>query len=353
MALNTGTYTMADLQAVTNQTVAAFGPDAVAASLDRELAIHNGLITEAIRTSAEITADPLRRTGITGSGEMIVANDTSRAPTQKVGQGGTVGFPMDLMQIAVGWTQRYLNKATVSEVATAQANIQAAHARAVMRQMKRALYNPTNLDTTDYTQRNPIALPVKRFYNADGWSIPSGPNGEAFTGGSHTHYIGSASLTAAALLSAVTTVVEHTAGGRVQVYINAADEAAVSALAGFKAYPDPRQVVGNTDGTNLQRLDLNNPGNRAIGTFGVAEVWVKPWAVANYAAVLDIGAPEKPLVLRTENGQQPTLVRVAENNAFPLIAQFYESVFGFGALNRGAGAVLYFASGTYAAPTIA
>jgi len=351
MPLNTGTMNMADLQAITNQSAVAFGLDAIADVLARDLAAHNALVGEAFRDYCEITADNLRRSGASGAGEMIIADDYSRAPTQKPAAGGTIGIPKDLHQTAIGWTQRFLNKATPAELASAQLNIQSAHRRTLIRQMKRAIYDPTNDTVTDYTERNAVDLPVKRFYNADGWAISNGPNGETYVGGTHTHYTAEAALSAAGLLAAVNNVVEHSTSGAVQVCINAVNEAAVRALTGFVAYVDARLQLG-TGQVPTERLTVANSGNRAIGLFGQAEVWVKPWAVAGYAVILDTAAPEKPLALRTPNGVAPALVRVAENDAFPLIAQFYESEFGFGALNRGAGAVHYFAGGTYVEPAI-
>ena len=355
MPLNTGTMSLADLQAITNQTVPQFGLDAVADVLRRDLEVHNRLTAEMFRDVAEITADPLRRTGVSGSGEMVEVDDYGRAPTQKPGAGGTVGLPLKLFQFAIGWTQRWINKATPAQVAEVQLNAQTAHRRALVRDFKRAIYAPTNLSTTDYTQVNKIDLPVKRFYNADGFTIPNGPNGETFDGSTLTHYTAAASLAAAGLLTSVNLVQAHSVGGNLQTWINAADEAAVRALTGFQAYVDSRLVLpNNTAGTPLQRLNPANTGNRAIGLFGPSEVWVKPYAIANYAVTLDVGASGKPLGLRTENGQAPALVRVAENDVFPLIAQYMESLFGFGALNRGAGAVHYWGGGdtTYDEPTI-
>jgi hypothetical protein len=353
MPLNTGTMNLADLQAVTNQTVRDFGFDAFADVLTNDLNTYNGIVAEAFRDFCEITVDPLRRVGGTQAGDMIEADDYSRAPTQKPGIGGTLGFPMHLHQTAIGWTQRFINRASVGELATVQLNIQGAHRRALLRRFKQAIYAPSNLTFSDYTQRNAIDIPVKRFYNADSWSIPSGPNGEAFVGSTHTHYTAETSLSAAALLAHVNLVAEHVVDGGLQLCINAANETAVRALSGFIPYVDNRLLnpigVANTP---RQQANAGNTGNRPIGLFGAAEVWVKPWAIASYAVTLAAGAAEKPLALRTENGAAPALVRVAENDAFPLIAQFYESLFGFGALGRGLGAVHYFGGASYVEPTI-
>jgi hypothetical protein len=89
--------------------------------------------------------------------------------------------------------------------------------------------------------------------------------------------------------------------------------------------------------------------NLAIGTFSAAEVWVKPWAIANYVLVYDTQRP--PLAFRTREGDL-ALQTAGEFDAFPLHTQFLESHYGFAVRNRLSAALLYFANGTYADPTI-
>jgi hypothetical protein len=152
-------------------------------------------------------------------------------------------------------------------------------------------------------------------------------------------------------LSLVNTIIEHgTQGATPKLAISATDRTAFEALAGFKAYPDPRINYVATD-QNRTTIALNRLDDLAIGTFAGAEVWVKPWAIANYIAGYLANAPVKPLVLRTRNGNN-NLAIAAEIKMYPLQAEYMEAEFGVGVWNRVAGGILYFASGTYADPTI-
>jgi hypothetical protein len=162
----------------------------------------------------------------------------------------------------------------------------------------------------------------------------------------------SATLTAAALQAEINDVVEHGFGGGVKVFIAAADEAAVRALTGFTGYLDPRvSINANANQANQQRLNITRLDNRAIGLFGAAEVWVKPWALANYAFVCDTENGRKPLAFRRDTDNLGLHLE-ATIETFPLRAEYYENQFGIGAWNRTNGAVLYFAGGSYVAPTL-
>ena len=92
--------------------------------------------------------------------------------------------------------------------------------------------------------------------------------------------------------------------------------------------------------------------NRAIGIFGGAEVWVKPWMPANYIFIWDAGS-DKPVVIRQRaGGSQPGLRIAGENDAFPLHAQYMEAEFGAAVWNRTNGVMLYFGDTSYSDPTL-
>ncbi|HEY9463793.1 MAG TPA: hypothetical protein VIR54_11925, partial [Vicinamibacterales bacterium] len=110
---------------------------------------------------------------------------------------------------------------------------------------------------------------------------------------------------------------------------------------------DPRLSLNANANQPFERATVTRLDNRAIGIFGAAEVWVKPWAIANYAFVCDTTDPRKPLVMRQEEG----LHLEATIETFPLRADYYEHMFGFGAWNRLNGAVLQFNNASYSAPT--
>jgi hypothetical protein len=351
VAAKTGTLSVADLRAVQFQSAVAFGMDTIAEVFARDLAVHQAIMNDMLAPLANVTKDRQRKYGTSDRGRMTPADEFTRAPTKKAAGGATVGFPLNAYQYALGWTYKYLQNHTPAELADQLTVAKKAQAIEVQQQIKKAIFLSANYTHNDHLVDN-VDLAVKRFVNADSASIPDGPNGEEYDGATHTHYDAINGLTAAALKALIRDVVEHGHGGKVVVVINVADEATVSALTGFKAYTDPRLVVGNTDGTTTGRLDITRLDNRAIGIFDAAEVWVKPWGLANYAFAYDQTTTDKPLVVRTRTGAAPSLELVAEISTFPLQAQYFESEFGVGVWTRTNGAVLYFGGGAYTDPTI-
>ncbi len=351
MAPRTGTYGVADLRANRQTTAAAFGLDILSENLADVLAAHNSIVTDMVTELAEPTTNRLRAGGFGDSGDFVEVDQWSRARTQKAVAVGNIGFPLKLYQFPVGWTRKYFEQTTVADTVGRQFTAQKAHAKIIVREMKKAIFGSANYTVNDKLVAPIVSLDVKRFANADGFAIPEGPNGEVFTASTHSHYLGSATLTNAALLSLVNTVAEHSETGQVRIAIAAADQTAVEALTSFKPFTDVRLTQSGTAVEPMQRLDYTKMNNRPIGYFGVAEVWVKPWAIANYIFAWDGGAVEKPLAYRTRT-PGAGMVIAAELDAFPLHAQYMEAEFGFGVWGRTRGAVLYFANATYTDPTI-
>jgi hypothetical protein len=354
MAQRTGTYTLEDLLAARFATVRAveFGIDTLVDVLANDLAVHNAIMEELLGEFADPTFDIFRRQGSSQDGEFNEVDEIGRTPTQKIQPGQTVGFPLRKFQHAIGWSQDYQDRASVQDFAQSQYNAQKAHRRLVARELKKALYGSVNYTWVDIYAPRAIDVPVKAFWNADGSAIPNGPNGEVFVGATHTHYFGSATLTTSAVDTLINTIVEHGFGARIRIFINRADETGWRALSGFAAYPQPEMTTGTAAGipTNAT-LDITRLDNRAIGRYGAAEIWVKPWAMPNYAVALDIGSAAKPLAFRRDP-IRPGLYTAANLNAFPLIAEYMQVFMGFGVWNRGNGAVLQFNNATYTVPTI-
>lgn len=352
----TGTHTIADL--VANQfastTVVEYGIDRLAEAILADLEAHNQRMRELVQQFAIITTERSTVYGTNAGMEMHSADEFTRGPTQKITVGGKVEFPLDKKQVALGWTYDYFKRATVQDVARQQVGVRKAHVQAVINSIRDAFFGPTNYSYVDrFVDNNTLA--VKRLLNADSADIPNGPNGEAFTASTHTHYDAAAALSATNLGALVDDVVEHGHGGAVKLYINRGNEAAVRALTGFVAYLDPRLVPGTAEDRARPTLDITRLDNRAIGLFGAAEVWVKPWVPLNYYLAFDLADPRKPLAFREskvagEQGLQLAGPRRLE--AHPLMADYYESFWGVGVWTRTNGAVLFIDAGaTYAAPT--
>lgn len=346
-----GTLSVSDLLATTQQSVAAVGEQQVFAALNDDLAVHNARVAQMLAALAEQTTDRQRRYGGPDAMTMEEIDEYGTPDAQKVAAGDTVGFPLRLAGISVMWTRKYLQNHTPAELAAQYTAIKAADIKRLERDIKRSLFTPTNSTFIDRLVDN-VSLAVKALVNADGASIPLGPEGDSFSGATHTHYLATATFAAADLTALVDTVVEHHNTGQVMVYINKAQEAAVRALAGFGAYLDARLLPATNVNQARGTLDMLNPTNRAIGIYGAAEVWVKPWVPASYMFAWVANAPT-PLVMRIRDAASAGLVLAADNEAYPLRAQSMEREYGIGVWTRTNGAALYTGGAAYAAPTFA
>lgn len=346
-----GTLSISDLLANQN-TIAQIGEDAVFQSIQTTLDAHNSIMRETLSDLVEISTDRLRRFG--GSDNMLLdeIDEFGTPDAQKMMPGQNVGFPLKLFGVAVQWTRKYMQTATGAELAAQFVAAQDGDARAIILQIKKALFGPTNSTVLDRLVQNALSLPVKALVNADGAALPPNPiDGSIFNAATHTHYLGTGSFVAADLTALITTVLEHYGRGEARVYINTAQEAAVRAFTGFVAYIDPRVIAATTGAVAQGSLDVSNLYNRRIGLYGGAEIWVKPWVPANYVFAFVAGAP-KPLVMRERFAGTGDLVIAAEDEEYPLRARFLEREFGIGVWNRTNGACLYLSNATYAAPTL-
>lgn len=358
----TGTHTIADLldNTYASTSVVEFGIDRLSDAILADLDAHNARMRELVSEMAMVTTERSTVYGINDAMEMVRVDEFGRGPTQKITVGAKVEFPLDKLQVALGWTYDYFKRVTVQDVAKQQVGVRRAHVGAVINEIRNAFFGATNYTYVDRFRDN-LSLGVKRLVNADSATIPNGPNGETYDASTHTHYDSTTSVSGSglntALLALISDVVEHGHGGRVVLYINRAQESAVRALSDFSAYLDPRIIPSTAANRPAGTLDITRLDNRAIGIFGAAEVWVKPWVPADYFLAFDLADPRKPLAFREsgvagEQGLQLAGPRRLE--AHPLMADYYESFFGVGVWTRTNGAVLYAnagAGGSYVVPT--
>jgi hypothetical protein len=352
MPVQVGTYDISTLLAARNQSANAFGMDTIRDILQADLDAWNTQTTDAVGVIAQPTTERQTVYGTSLAGDMVEVDEYGRSATQRSLPGSTVGFPLRKFQYPVGWTSDFMKRATPADLAGTQLAAQGAYARAIIREVKRAIYTSGNYTFNDYIVNN-VAIAVKRFVNADSAGIPNAPDGSTFNAATHTHYDAVAALSAAALTAAINDVVEHGHGGRVLSCFHFNDEATVRALTGFVPAPDYRVIPATNTTVTQQTTNFGDMYNRYIGVYGAAEVWIKPWAVQNYAFTFDADSPRKPLAFRQDdNAAFQGLRLAAQLPMYPLFAEFFEAYFGFGALTRTNGHVLYFAGGAYTDPTI-
>lgn len=347
-----GTLSTLDSLAAVRQSVAEFGEDRAWDSISVALEARNRQVAEMQSALMERTADVQRAYGTGDVKSMEELDQWGQPSAQKISAGVTVGFPLRRYGNSLQWTRQFMMSNTVAQLAAEVQAIIDADRSNVIRAVKLAIFTSTNASFVDKlgVPAN-VTLAVKAFVNNDAASLPVGPNGEVFAT-SHNHYLASTTLTAAALTNLVTTVQEHYNAGTPVIYISQTDEAAVRALTGFVADVDVRITQPNTTAYASNALDISDLYNRRIGLFGAAEVWIKPWMIANYAFCFVQGAPA-PLVMRVPTfAGLGDLQLTSEDERNPLRARTYERQFGIGVWNRTNGAVLHFASATYVIPTI-
>jgi hypothetical protein len=350
-----GNLSVLDTLRNSNQTVLQFGEDNAFEIINELLTLHNEGMEELLSTFVEVTNERMFSFGTSDEMEMRRVDEFGARDTQKVTGGQNLGLPLYLHQIAIGWTKKAFQNMSTARLAAQFTAANDADVRNINREIRRALFTPTNNLT--YTDRlvDRVKLELRALLNADGQEPGLGPNGEVFDGSTHTHYTASAALDATALTGLINNVREHGGSGDLVVFISRANEATVRGLTGFQPYVDSRIVQGANATYAEGDLDMVNIDNRAIGIFDAAEVWVKPWMFANYQVCMRIG-DEKPLALRVRNGTLSAgpgaLTIDAEHDHYPLRAQFMEREFGIGVRRRDRAAVHYSNGVTYVAPTI-
>jgi hypothetical protein len=352
MAQKTGTFDIAILLAATNVPVIAgdFSQEALAQTIAADNQNFSTIVDEMLADLAVKTSDRIRPVGSSLGGNAMEVDEYGQGPTQRDVPGYFLGFPLKRITFPIGWTKQWLKNAKVADLAIRNGIAQGAHLRRIRYELQKAIFTPTNYTFVDHLV-DKASLTVKAFINADSTAMPNGPNGESFDGTTHTHYDGAAALTAPVLTALINDVVEHRNGARIRVYFNVADAATVSAVTGFVPLQVPFVTLNSAANQATERLDITKADNRQIGWFGVAEIWTKPWVPAFYAIAVDVDAPQKPLVRRTE--QEDRGIHIAgEIDSHPLQAEFSEWFYGFGVWNRLAACVLKFNNATYATPTL-
>lgn len=353
-----GTLTTLDQYAGSGTMVAQIESD-LSAAISNALAVHNGIMEDAISAFASLTDQQQLPYVTSGNMELDELDDNATPDTQKNAGVGSLGLPLRFYGVAVQWNRHWrLN--TPAGALVSQLNSAAdADVRNATRQIRRRLLTPTN--TTGYLDKLQTGLTydLQALLNADGMAIPPGLNGESFDPATHSHYTASASFTAAALSGLIDNVVEHGVSGGVRVYINRAQESAVRGFDGFVGYVDARTNPALTETTASTALDLTDPTDRAIGLFDGAEIWVRnAFAPANYQIAIDTGAPDaRALVIRTRSGgmagdaYQGGFGTLFEEDDHPLRATGLGREFGVGVRHREKAAVHFSSGGTYVVPT--
>lgn len=351
-----GTYTISDLLAMTSGTIAQIGTEEEVWKIFRmSLDTHNRLMMDMVTTFCEFTTRNIIGTGGLAQGEFEELGELDTPRPQKIAAGDNLGIPLRFYGYGRQWSELFLENATPATLAGQYLDVLAADKRNIINQINRAIYLSSNYTSQDIRMPDQAILNVKRLANADGFPIPPGPNGETYDATTYTLYLARAggALAASDLDGLISAVASHYVG-TVQVAINQAQAAAVSALTGFTPALDPRIFQANTVTYAREPLVITNRGDRLIGYFNGAEIFVKPWALANYILAWNTGAP-KVLSYRTRTGADnpnSALRPLYRQRGYPLTMDGWGREFGVGCTGRVSAGVLYIGATTYADPAL-
>jgi hypothetical protein len=364
MAKTYGTLQLLDeLATIDKDNVFTYGEDRLYSHINDLLAAHNDMTQDVFGLLVGQTKDNIRRFGADViSGEMVEVDEFGAADVQKTRVTGyDIGFPLRDYQYAIGWTKKYFETHTPSDIAKEFVASKTADIRNLKRRALQAFFRATNYSFIDRLT-NSQTLPIKALQNADSTAIPVDPFGTAFNSATHTHLVGyaSASVVAADITALIRNITEHgVQGGVVRIFINRAQEATVRGFtSNFDGLQPPRLDPGPGSTADVVLGPRDTPyliDDRLVGIWdGFVEIWVKPWMPPNYyAAVLMGGTNEDVLQMRTRNiAGYGTFRMVAEHDHFPLRAQHFEREFGVGIWNRLGAAIMYGGATTYTQPTI-
>lgn len=341
----TGTYDLEWLKNQRNGRVISLPLAEVQRIVNTELAAHN---TRANAMVAPYAVRVDRRDGVDATGQSLTGtmeevDEYGRARTQTTGRPGEVYFPLRRNQFSAGFTSDFFRKRNGADLVAVLENAQAAHRKALVKEIRDRLFSPFNYDFEDFMTDKKV-FNVKGLYNNDGTVPPLSANLASFTG-THSHYLGFTSWTEANFRSLVNTVREHTDSGQVEVHIAATNEGQVRGFASFAPAIDLQTTAGSAQTTANRGLDTRNTSNRFVGRFDGVDVWVKPWVFDNYACAVDVSDPVLG-IRHPDDVEDEGLRPIGSIATFPLQSEFWGAEFGIGVRRRGGAAIAQFNSAT-------
>ena len=356
VAQQTGTYQISDLRA-NYMSVYEFGLGNALAIVTQQMQTYNAVLNSALLALTETTTERTEASPAATTSGFSEVDEFGLVRTQKGGKSYGRGFPLGRFQDGTGWTEDFWARASVADMLVMTDRVQLGHTNTVRGKLAEALYNPIQRLLSEYVDpaigyQTIDNVFVKPLYNGDGEVPGTGPAGQAFDG-THNHYLFNNGLTGDGLDTLTNTVGEHTTGNSLVIYINVVDASKMRATPGFV----PAVVSGVTPATTVAStttpLDVSRTDDKFIGyTGGGIPVYIKPWALQNYALCINLTGPR---AIKRRVSSVPLLrgLRIkGENGTVNLFARYYEDNFGFGISNRAGAAVLYFAAGAvaYVAP---
>jgi hypothetical protein len=340
-----GTYSLEDLLKQRFVPASQFGFQYIAAAIQARLDWLNAQVSEQMGLLAETTSDVRRIYGTSEHKEMVEVDEIGIARTSKDKGGVEVDFPLRKFSVATGWTWEFLQRATPADIARDALDNQVSYVERIRNELAYGFFNKSNYSFKDWTGDN-TALAVKAFHNADSTTIPDAPDGTAFNGVTHQHYVGTvgASLAYTDIDTLISNVREHGNIRGLALFINAANVATLVALGSTKFVALTLNVIipaSTSVSTSVVTSVEEDPDNKLVGYWAGYPVYTRSWVPSGYYTCIATNAAQKPLVHRidkiaTLNGFHLEFKRTDD----PFSSEFYSAYVGFGAWNRSAAAFL-------------
>lgn len=347
-------YSLNDLLSQRFTSVGSFGFDKISEAVQAHLDWLNGQVNDQLSLLAESTEDSRRVLGGNAAFEMKEVDEYGQARTQAPTSGIEIGFPLRKFEVATGWTNEYIRRASVSDVAQRLVGMQNAYLERLSQELKFAVFSNQNYSFVDKLGDG-TTLAVKAFLNADGSEVPDAPDGTTFLT-SHNHYKGYASgaFATADVDALITNVEEHGHSKGVTLFIPAGMVATLVALSGtkFVKMQSSLLVAASDSVSTVARINPEeDTANTTVGVWdGRIMVATRSWMPAGYIACVATGSANKPLV-RREDKFIKGLAALPEYGNPVITAKSMNAYCGFGAFDRSAVAILDTANASYNEPS--
>lgn len=261
----------------------------------------------------------------------------------------TRGFPLKHYDLGYGYTQEFIDSARGAEIRAVQSQVEAGWSSLQMRLVLTAIFTAANATDED-------GVSVKRLYNNDGEVPP--PYKRWAHAGSHTHYLTSAALDAAALATLEEHLLHHGFGDfgeDLVLHANRTQMVTLRAIAGFvPAASANRPII--IDGNVVGTTSSAPAGLTPQGYYGAFVIVEDNDIPAGYVLAYATGgafASQNIVGIRQHENQSIRGVRLVEGSStrYPLTDSVYDGYLGAGVRHRGAAVVLQITGGAYASPT--
>ena len=373
-----GTLSISDLKRANNTSIIDFGVQRVFQPIRDLLVAYNKNLAEQLSIFVEKTTQRTVGTGGAASMKAVYTDEYGVSDVQKIAGPSVMGFPLRKHEVALQWTESWFKNHTPEELAVQAEGAAQADMQNLQTALRKAIFTPVNTNFTDVL-RDRMTIPVKAFANGDGYPIPPSPNGFVFNPSTHTHYMGTTGGTAGSAIQAADidallfNVLEHVNGGQILLYVPQDVEATMSQLQAAGTLPKYAKIVYNRQISPITVLHTDGflqeamPFNRITGTYGDAQVIVKPWLPAGCLLAFMSGPNTmKPIAMRVPasldtagrfidqyGGTDGEFIMSHQWQDHPFSGQVWQREFGFGPMNRVAGAIMSIGSTSYTMPNIA